>query len=199
VLSDGSIEKRVRLAALCKVEWFDNGQSVTVVPVSSEFRQPVKESTLYHIQLFYYAVKMLQIHGLAVAVKPKSGQQSASVTCVMNITVGTRHRRGYTLTPGINDMCRHTTVLGESIADVPTRYTITGLETHELPVIGKLAHHVVYSYENTEITISSPLTFMLQDGYLNFSTLFHKHEYFLKSKKINYETNCILWQMKQII
>jgi len=108
VLSDGSIEKRVRLAALCKVEWFENGQSVTVVP----------------------------IHGLAVAVKPKNGQQSASITCVMNVTVGTLHRRGYMLTPGVNDMCRHTTVLGESIADVPTRYTITGLETHELPVIG---------------------------------------------------------------
>ncbi|GFG29966.1 hypothetical protein Cfor_11751 [Coptotermes formosanus] len=108
VLSDGSIEKRVRLCALCKVEWFGNGLSVTVVP----------------------------IQGLAVAVKPKHGQQNASVTRVMNVTVGTLHRRGYTLTPGVNDMWRHTTVLGESIGDVPTRYTVTGLETHELPVIG---------------------------------------------------------------
>ena len=182
MLSDGSIEKRVRLAALCKVEWFDKGQSVTVMPVSSEFMQPVKQSTLYYIQLFHFAVTTLQIHGLAVAVKPKGGQQSASITCVMNVRVGTLHRRGYMLTPGINDMCRHTTVLGESIADVPTRYTITGLETHELPVIGKLAHHTVYSNENTEITISFSLTFMLQDWYLNFSTLFQKHEYYLNRK-----------------
>ena len=181
MLSDGSIEKRVRFAALCKVEWFDNGQSVIVVPVSSEFKHAVKGSTLYYIQLFHFAVIMLQIHGLAVAVKPKNGQQSASVTYVMNVTVDTLHRRGYTLTPGINDMCRHTTVLGESIADIPTRYTITGLETYELPVIGKLAHHAVYSNENTEITVSSTLTLMLQDGYLNFSTLF-QHEYYLNRK-----------------
>ena len=174
MLSDGSIEKRVRLAALCKVEWFENGQSVTVVPVSSEILQALKESTLHYTQLFHFAVTMLQIHGLAVAVKPKNGQQSASVTCVMNITVGTLRRRGYVLTPGINDMCRHTTVLGESIADVPTRYTITGLEIHELPVIGKLAHHAVYNNENTEVTISSTLTFTLLDGYLNFSALFQK-------------------------
>lgn len=168
MLSDGSIEKTVRLAALCKVEWFENGQSVTVMPVSSEFKQAAKESTLYYIQLFHLAVTMLQIHGLAVAVKPKNGWQRASVTHVMNITVGTLHRRGYTLTPGINDMCRHTTVLGESIADVPTRYTITGLETHELPVIGKLAHHAVYSNENKDITISSTLTFMLPQWVFKF-------------------------------
>ena len=176
MLSDGSIEKRVRLAALCKVEWFENGQSVTVVPVSSEFMYTLKECTVYYIQLFHFAVTLLQIHGLAVAVKTKNGQQSASITCVMNVTVGTLHRRGYMLSPGINDMCRHTTVLGESIADIPTRYTITGLETHELPVIGKLAHHAVYNNENREITISSTLTFMLPDEYLNFSALFQKYE-----------------------
>lgn len=158
------------------MEWFENGQSVTVVPVSSEFMHALKECTLYYIQLFDFAVTMLQIHGLAVAVKPKNGQQSASVICVMNVKVGSLHRRGYMLTPGINDMCRHTTVRGESIADIPTRYTITGLETHELPVIGKLAHHTVYNNENREITISSTLTFMLPDEYLNFSTLFQKYE-----------------------
>jgi hypothetical protein len=35
VLSDGSIEKTVRLRALCKVEWFENGQSAIVMPVST--------------------------------------------------------------------------------------------------------------------------------------------------------------------
>lgn len=83
------------------------------------------------------AVTLLQIRGLAVAVKPKNGRQNASVTRVMNVTVGNHQRRGFTLSPGINDKWRHTTVLGESIGDVPTRYTITGLEAHELPVIGE--------------------------------------------------------------
>lgn len=83
----------------------------------------------------------MQIRGLAVAVKPKNGRQNASVTRVMNVTVGSHQRRGFTLTPGINDKWRHTTVLGESIGDVPTRYTITGLEAHELPVIGEWVNH----------------------------------------------------------
>jgi hypothetical protein len=37
-------------------------------------------------------------------------------------------RRGCTLTPGINDKRHHTTVVGESIGDVQTRHTLTGLE-----------------------------------------------------------------------
>jgi hypothetical protein len=36
VLSDGSLEKTVRLRALCKVEWFENGQSAVVMPVSTD-------------------------------------------------------------------------------------------------------------------------------------------------------------------
>jgi hypothetical protein len=90
-------------------------------------------------------VTLLQIRGLAVAVKPKNGQQKASVARVMNVTVGSHQRRGFTLTPGINDKWRHTTVLGESIGDVPTRYTITGLEAHELPVIGEWVNHAVHT------------------------------------------------------
>jgi hypothetical protein len=37
VLKDGSIEKTVRLRALCKLEWFENGQSAIVMPVSTKF------------------------------------------------------------------------------------------------------------------------------------------------------------------
>jgi hypothetical protein len=87
---------------------------------------------------------MFQIRGLAVAVKPKDGQRNASVTRVMNVTVGSHHRRGFTLTPGVNDKWRHTTILGESIGDIPTRYTITGLEAYELPVIGELISCIIY-------------------------------------------------------
>jgi hypothetical protein len=84
---------------------------------------------------------LLQIRGLAVAVKPKNGEQNAGVRCIMNVTVGSHQRRGFTLTPGTNDKWRHITVLGESIGDVPTRYTITGLEAHELSVIGEWLNH----------------------------------------------------------
>ncbi|XP_069683620.1 uncharacterized protein [Periplaneta americana] len=108
VLNDGSIEKTARLRAVCKVEWFDNGQSAIVMP----------------------------IRGLAVAVKPKQGDQGASVTRVMNVTVGSHPRRGFTLTPGVSEKWRRTTVHGETVGDIPTQYTITGLEAHELPVIG---------------------------------------------------------------
>ncbi|KAJ9579008.1 hypothetical protein L9F63_024883 [Diploptera punctata] len=68
-----------------------------------------------------------------MAVKTK--KENACVSRIVNVTIG-HHQRGYTLTPGINDKWRHTTVFGKSIGDVPTQYTITGLEAHELPVIG---------------------------------------------------------------
>lgn len=107
VLHDGCVQKKVRLSVLCKVEWFENGQSTIVIPVS----------------------------GLAVVVRTKSGK-NASVTRVLNACVGSHQRRGFTLTPGVSDKWRRTTVHGEMIGDVPTRYTITGLEAHEMPVVG---------------------------------------------------------------
>jgi hypothetical protein len=74
----------------------------------------------------------------------------------MNVTVGSHQRRGFTLTPGINDKWRHSTVLGESIGDVPTRYTITGLEAYELPVIGEWVNYTVHSHQfDTENTTST--------------------------------------------
>ncbi|PSN44392.1 hypothetical protein C0J52_05754 [Blattella germanica] len=111
VQKDGSIEKTVRIRSLCKVEWFENGQSAVVMP----------------------------IRGLAMAVKSK--HENATVTRVINVTVG-HHQRGFTLTPGVNDKWRHITVSGESIGDIPTRYTITGLETHEMPVIAGSKKHL---------------------------------------------------------
>jgi hypothetical protein len=80
-----------------------------------------------------------------MAVKPKNGQQHARVTRVMNVTAGTHQRRDFTLTPWTNDKWRHATVLGESIGDVPTRYTITGLEAHELPVIGQWVNRAAHT------------------------------------------------------
>ena len=68
-----------------------------------------------------------------MAVKPK--YENACVTRVVNVIIG-HHQRGFSLTPGVNDKWRHTTIFGRSIGDIPTQYTITGLEPHELPVIG---------------------------------------------------------------
>jgi hypothetical protein len=107
---------------------------------------------------FTTAITLLQIRGLAVAVKPKDGQQNASVTCVTNVTVGSHQRRGFTLTPGINDKWRHITVLGESIGDIPTRYTITGLEAHELSVIGEWVNHTFTPISHREKCVHSTET-----------------------------------------
>ncbi|XP_057650884.1 uncharacterized protein LOC130890683 [Diorhabda carinulata] len=45
-----------------------------------------------------------------------------------------RHR--YYLLPGIQKIHRRFTVRGDSINDVPTKYTMTGLESYEIPVVG---------------------------------------------------------------
>jgi hypothetical protein len=71
-----------------------------------------------------------------MTVRPKNGQQNASVTRVMNVTASSHQRRGCTLIPGINDKWHHSTDLGESIGDVLARYTIAGLEAYELLVSG---------------------------------------------------------------
>nr|CAD7590117.1 unnamed protein product [Timema genevievae] len=106
ILDDGSVEKTVRVRLLCKVEWFE-GQLTASLPV----------------------------RGLAVVVKPKSGDGKARVMRVMNVTVG-GNMRGFTLTPGVSDHCRRITVSGQLIGDVPIQYTVIGLNVYEIPVIG---------------------------------------------------------------
>jgi hypothetical protein len=51
VLNDGSVEKTVRLRALCKVEWFENGQSAVVMPVSTDVSAISKICISIHISL----------------------------------------------------------------------------------------------------------------------------------------------------
>nr|CAD7455029.1 unnamed protein product [Timema tahoe] len=106
ILDDGSVEKTVRVRFLCKVEWFE-GQLTASLPV----------------------------RGLAVVVRPKSGDGKARVMRVMNVTVG-GNMRGFTLTPGVSDHCRRITVSGQLIGDVPIKYTVIGLNVYEIPVIG---------------------------------------------------------------
>lgn len=107
VLDDGEVEKTIRVRTFCKIEWFQENDVVSVlVPVS----------------------------GVAIVSRPKHG--SATVHRVINASIGLPPRRGYTLVPGVDNKFRTISVSGAAINDVPTTYTITGLEPFEMPVIG---------------------------------------------------------------
>lgn len=75
----------------------------------------------------------MPLSGIAICVKRK-GSPNAEVMKVINVTIK-RHR--YTLMPGINTTRRRVTVRGQDIGDVPTKYTMTGLQPYEIPVVGK--------------------------------------------------------------
>ncbi|XP_014254362.1 uncharacterized protein LOC106669406 [Cimex lectularius] len=70
--------------------------------------------------------------GVAVSIKSKQGCR----TKLIGVTVGSHPRRGFTLRPGIDSRLRLIRVRGTSISDVPTTYTVAGLDAHQLPVIG---------------------------------------------------------------
>ncbi|XP_046994832.1 uncharacterized protein LOC124606809 [Schistocerca americana] len=104
VLDDGVVEKTIRVRALCKAEWFDDGQAPPVVPVD----------------------------GLAVVTRSR-GAAAANVVRLTDVRVGSHHKRGFTLEPGVDERLRCITVRCD---DIPTAYTVTGLEAYELPVVG---------------------------------------------------------------
>lgn len=77
--------------------------------------------------------KLMPVTGVVVWVK-RRGQQVAEITKVINVNI--KHHRYY-LTPGFEKGSRRITVRGADIGDVPTKYTMTGLQPYELPVVGK--------------------------------------------------------------
>lgn len=77
--------------------------------------------------------KPMPMTGVAISIKRK-GTATAQVTKVAKVTIK-RHR--YFLVPGIQKSHRRVTVRGADIGDVPTKYTMTGLEHYEIPVVGK--------------------------------------------------------------
>lgn len=81
---------------------------------------------------------LMPLAGIAVCVK-KKGSPSAEVTKVINVNIK-RHR--YTLLPGINTTQRRVTVNGEAIGDIPTKYTMTGLQPYEIPVVGEFSNTI---------------------------------------------------------
>lgn len=77
---------------------------------------------------------LLPLSGIAISKKSK-GCSTAEISKVINVNIK-KHR--YSLLPGIHTDRRRVTVRGEDIRDVPTKYTMTGLQPYELPVVGKL-------------------------------------------------------------
>lgn len=64
------------------------------------------------------------------------GKSHAEIAKIANVTI---KRQRYYLLPGIQKIHRRVTVRGEDIMDVPTKYTMTGLEPYEIPVVGEFA------------------------------------------------------------
>lgn len=62
------------------------------------------------------------------------GKNAAAIVKVSNVNI--KRHRCYLL-PGMQKVHRRMTVRGNQINDVPTKYTMTGVESYELPVVGK--------------------------------------------------------------
>lgn len=77
--------------------------------------------------------KPMFLSGVAVSVKPVDKSKAEIVNI---IKVNIKKRRCYLL-PGMQKIHRRVTVRGQEIKDVPTKYTMTGLENYEQPVVGK--------------------------------------------------------------
>lgn len=75
----------------------------------------------------------MPLSGTVVSIKAK-GKHNAEVVKVINVNIN-RHRCH--LLPGMQKIHRRVTVRGEEINDVPTKYTMTGLEPYEIPVVGE--------------------------------------------------------------
>lgn len=102
-MSAHSVEKRVRVKLIAKVEFFETG-----------------------------VAKPTPVTGVAVAIK-QARTPHAVVTRVSNVMIK-GHR--YSLLPGVAKEHRRATVRGADLGDVPTKYTMAGLEACEIPVVG---------------------------------------------------------------
>ncbi|XP_047511849.1 uncharacterized protein LOC125054161 isoform X1 [Pieris napi] len=106
IFDDGSIEKKVKINTLCKVEWYENDGATKLVPVS----------------------------GVALLKKGRGNAiVSRIVNVAIGIK---QLKKGYELKPGIKSSSRRITVNGADVQDIPCQYCVVGLERYELPVIG---------------------------------------------------------------
>lgn len=107
VLEDGSVEKQARVSLVCKIHYF---------------------------HLSHADQKPLLISGVAVSIKPSGSRSTASLQKIIKCSIG--GERGYTLVAGADTSSHITMVNGEKNGDIPIQYSITGLQPHEVPVIG---------------------------------------------------------------
>uniref|UniRef100_A0A6P7GN29 Uncharacterized protein LOC114344675 n=1 Tax=Diabrotica virgifera virgifera TaxID=50390 RepID=A0A6P7GN29_DIAVI len=76
--------------------------------------------------------KPVNLTGTVLSRKVK-GRSSAEIVKITKVSIN-KHR--CYLLPGIQKIHRRFTVRGKDINDVPTKYTMTGLESFEIPVVG---------------------------------------------------------------
>lgn len=107
VTEAGHIEKRVRVSLYCSIEFFHDG---------SNSHKPVV------------------ISGLAVGKKVKAPRALAEVTEILCCSID--RSRGYTLVAGADSSTHITILKGETINDIPTTYSLKGLQPFEIPVVG---------------------------------------------------------------
>lgn len=75
----------------------------------------------------------MPMSGIVISLK----KNELKSTQVLKITHVTYKKHRYYLTPGIQKAQRRVTVRGTDIGDIPTKYTMTGLESYEIPVVGE--------------------------------------------------------------
>lgn len=76
--------------------------------------------------------KPVPLSGTAICIK-KKGKDCAEINKIVDVII---KKCKYTLKPGVDTAHRRITVRGNDIKDVPTKYTMTGLQPYEIPVVG---------------------------------------------------------------
>lgn len=106
--ADGTIEKKVKINTLCKVEWYENDGATKLVPVTGVALLKKGRGNATVVRVINVAIGIKQL------------------------------KKGYELKPGVQSSSRRIKVNGADIKDIPCQYSMVGLERYELPVIGML-------------------------------------------------------------
>lgn len=76
--------------------------------------------------------KPLPIIGTVICQKSRGSKATITRS---HVTIGT-HCKTFVLQSGIHTNARRVTVRGKDIGDIPTQYTMSGLQEYEIPVVG---------------------------------------------------------------
>ncbi|KAB7501443.1 hypothetical protein Anas_14653 [Armadillidium nasatum] len=105
--SENKLEKQVMVSVECKVKYFDDS---------------------------FITDETVIFSGVAVAIKRKNSRAKANVIKVKDCLI---NGQKITLVPSsIKDIQKSQSLSGETVSDIPTNYSISGLHRNELPVIG---------------------------------------------------------------